>query len=65
MLQLPALRAFLSDESGAITVDWVVLTAAVMGLTLAMFGVFREALGPNSENLGTELQQYTLDTTFD
>ncbi|MEM6739412.1 MAG: hypothetical protein AAF646_04800 [Pseudomonadota bacterium] len=65
MLQFPALRAFFADESGAITVDWVVLTALVMGLTLAMFAVFRDALGPNSENIGTELQQYTLDTTFD
>lgn len=29
------LRNFLNSESGAITVDWVVLTAAIVGLGLA------------------------------
>ncbi len=29
-------NAFLKDESGAVTVDWVVLTAAVVGLGLAV-----------------------------
>ena len=33
-------NAFLKDESGAVTVDWVVLTAAVVGLgTLALITV--------------------------
>lgn len=27
---------FLSDETGAITVDWVVLTAALVGLAIAV-----------------------------
>lgn len=31
---------FLNDESGAVTVDWVVLTAAVVGLaTVAYIGI--------------------------
>jgi len=29
-------NAFLKDESGAVTVDWVVLTAAIVGLGLAV-----------------------------
>lgn len=29
---LRTLRAFVSDASGAVTVDWVVLTAAIIGL---------------------------------
>lgn len=32
-------NAFLSDESGAVTVDWVVLTAAIVGLGLAVMSV--------------------------
>ena len=28
-------KCFASDESGAVTVDWVVLTAAAVGLSLA------------------------------
>lgn len=37
-----AKSAFLSDESGAVTVDWVVLTAAIVGLGLlaATTGIF-------------------------
>lgn len=30
-------NAFLNDESGAVTVDWVVLTAAVVGLAVAAY----------------------------
>ncbi|MCG6882775.1 MAG: hypothetical protein LJE62_03350 [Silicimonas sp.] len=30
------LKVFLDDESGAITVDWVVLTAAIVGLGIAV-----------------------------
>ena len=30
-------NAFLNDESGAVTVDWVVLTAAVVGLAIAAY----------------------------
>lgn len=31
--------SWLCDESGAITVDWVVLTAAVIGLAIAAIAV--------------------------
>ena len=30
------LKSFLTDDSGAITVDWVVLTAALCGLAIAV-----------------------------
>jgi Flp pilus assembly pilin Flp len=30
------INAFLNDESGAVTVDWVVLTAAIVGLGIAV-----------------------------
>ena len=32
------IKSFLKDESGAVTVDWVVLTAAVVGLAVAAYG---------------------------
>lgn len=31
------LKRFLHNESGAVTVDWVVLTAAVVGLAVAAY----------------------------
>jgi Flp pilus assembly pilin Flp len=30
------IKNFLNDESGAVTVDWVVLTAAIVGLGIAV-----------------------------
>ncbi len=62
---IPALRRFLDDDSGAVTVDWVVLTAGIVGLSLAVVLTLKAAYAPNAQNIGTELQQYTIDTTFD
>ena len=31
-------KNFRKDEDGAVTVDWVVLTAAVVGLAIAAYG---------------------------
>lgn len=31
------IKAFRTDEDGAVTVDWVVLTAAVVGLAVAAY----------------------------
>ena len=31
------IKNFKNDESGAVTVDWVVLTAAVVGLAVAAY----------------------------
>jgi Flp pilus assembly pilin Flp len=44
--------AFLKDEAGAVTVDWVVLTAAVVGLGLLVFNYVR----PGVSNLSIAIQ---------
>ncbi|MGR3501704.1 Flp family type IVb pilin [Pseudaestuariivita sp.] len=36
-------NTFLRDESGAVTVDWVVLTAAVVGLAIAAYSSIEES----------------------
>lgn len=38
------LNAFVKDEDGAVTVDWVVLTAAIVGIALAVIAVIRTSL---------------------
>ncbi|KIN74816.1 hypothetical protein [Sulfitobacter guttiformis] len=49
-------RNFLKETSGAVTVDWVVLTAAVVGLGLAAaISVANGATGLG-ENLGAFLE---------
>ncbi|KUF11307.1 hypothetical protein [Pseudoponticoccus marisrubri] len=40
MLQF--LQTFRDDESGAVTVDWVVLTAAVVGMSAISFFVIED-----------------------
>jgi Flp pilus assembly pilin Flp len=56
--------AFLKDEAGAVTVDWVVLTAAVVGLGLLIFSWVRPAVSNLAEAINTELgnAQTTMST---
>ena len=37
-------KNFSKDESGAVTVDWVVLTAAIVGLGLAVVATVRTSV---------------------
>ncbi len=37
-------KSFKNDESGAVTVDWVVLTAAVVGLGIIIAGTMGESI---------------------
>jgi Flp pilus assembly pilin Flp len=34
---LPVLKSFCKDERGAVTIDWVVLTAAIVALAIAVW----------------------------
>ncbi len=49
------LSAFLKDEAGAVTVDWVVLTAAIVGLGLLVFTFVRPAVSNLAQGIGKEL----------
>ncbi|MDO8884977.1 MAG: hypothetical protein U0934_08595 [Pseudotabrizicola sp.] len=44
MTLLNIFKNFKNDESGAVTVDWVVLTAAVVGLGLIVINAARPAI---------------------
>ncbi len=46
---------FLNDESGAVTVDWVVLTAAVVGLGLAVLLPIAFETDSLSANIGASI----------
>jgi Flp pilus assembly pilin Flp len=48
-------NTFLSDESGAVTVDWVVLTAAIVGLGLAVMSVVSGGIESLSGNIADTL----------
>ncbi len=57
---------FLNDESGAVTVDWVVLTAAIVGLGIAVLTTISSSVEDVANTIDTQLNSMTaLDTTLD
>ncbi|HGG05987.1 MAG TPA: hypothetical protein ENK28_11050 [Aliiroseovarius sp.] len=57
---------FLNDESGAVTVDWVVLTAAIVGLGIAVLTTISSSVEDVASAIDTQLNSMTaLDTTLD
>jgi Flp pilus assembly pilin Flp len=52
------IKNFAQSESGAVTVDWVVLTAALVGLGLAVMAVVSSGV----ENLGTDITNSLANT---
>ncbi|MBP1807143.1 hypothetical protein [Rubellimicrobium aerolatum] len=55
------LRTFFDDEDGAVTVDWVVLTAAIVGLGILVLGSVREG----ATNLSDDIEKSLEDTNVD
>ena len=49
------IKTFAADEDGAVTVDWVVLTAAVVGLGLAVMTVIKPGVAGVSGRIVTQL----------
>jgi len=49
-------KNFRNDEDGAVTVDWVVLTAAVVGLAIAAYGSIQTGAASMTENTSTYLE---------
>ena len=47
---------FLRDESGAVTIDWVALTAGILLLGIAVvYGIFNSGVSPLVQSINTEL----------
>jgi len=49
------LNAFVKDEDGAVTVDWVVLTAAVVGIAIAVAATIETGLNSAASQISTGL----------
>ena len=57
-------KKFEDAEDGAVTVDWVVLTAAVVGLGVAALAAIRGGVGALSSRINDHLANQTINTTF-
>ena len=47
------IKNFVASEDGAVTVDWVVLTAAVVGLAIAAVAAVRGSVDTLAGNIAT------------
>jgi hypothetical protein len=57
-------RSFKTAEDGAVTVDWVVLTAAVVGLGVAALAAIRSGTASLTSKINQQLQSQSISTTF-
>jgi len=58
------IKNFAKSESGAVTVDWVVLTAAIVGLGLAVMAVVSGGVSDLSTSIQGQLSGQEITTTF-
>jgi Flp pilus assembly pilin Flp len=54
-MKLFKMKKFAKDESGAVTVDWVVLTAAIVGIAIAVIAVIRGGVMNAASDINTVL----------
>jgi len=57
-------KNFAADESGAVTVDWVVLTAAIVGLGIAVLTSVSTGAELMADNIEAELGTAVPDIVF-
>ena len=57
-------KNFRNDEDGAVTVDWVVLTAAIVGLGIAVLTSVTSGTKTLTEKVSGQLSGQTIKTTF-
>jgi len=55
---------FLKNEDGAVTVDWVVLTAAIVGLGIAVLASVGQGVEDLSGKIETNLSEQEIATGF-
>ncbi len=64
MKLIKMLRSFKADDSGAVTVDWVVLTAAIVGLGIAVLAVVDDGVSNLSSDISNQLTSQSIKTSF-
>ena len=57
-------KEFILEEEGAVTVDWVVLTAVVAGMGFAVIASIAGGALDHSTGLGAHLNSRTITTSY-
>ncbi|MCA0045139.1 hypothetical protein [Celeribacter litoreus] len=53
-------KDFLNDDDGAVTVDFVVLTSAIIGMGIMVIGIIWEGAFGFTEQLDADIQQISV-----
>ena len=59
------MKTFTNDESGAVTVDWVVLTAAIVGLGIAVLTAVAGSIATVTDTIAADLETASQNTVID
>jgi len=65
MKLLNIFKAFKNDEAGAVTVDWVVLTAAIVGLGLVVMTTVGDGITALGTNVAGDLTAVGENQAYD
>lgn len=58
------IKSFLVDETGAVTVDWVILTAGIVSLAIAASAVVVDGTEDLSNDVDAKLKSQLIKTSF-
>ena len=58
------MRRFIASESGAVTIDWVVLTAATVGMSLAVMSVVSDGIEDLADRISAQISSIELRDSF-
>ncbi|MEM7472934.1 MAG: hypothetical protein AAF340_16420 [Pseudomonadota bacterium] len=61
---IKSLKSFIEDDAGAVTVDWVVLAAVLIGLCLAVMATVGDGTEDLTADLDAQLSSQMISTTF-
>ena len=64
MYFIERMKRFASDETGAVTVDWVVLTAAIIAIGIAVLAIIEEGIGDLGINISNTLANMEVGAQF-
>lgn len=59
---LKFLKSFHKEDEGAVTVDWVVLCAVIIGLSIALIAIISAGATNKSSSVGAFLSAQTIAT---
>jgi Flp pilus assembly pilin Flp len=57
------IKDFIASEDGAVTVDWVVLTAAVVGLGIAAIASVKTGVSNLADRISSAVSATTIEST--